>query len=64
MKIIMKKFYKITIEDSERYYTNLSKLCEQEDLKYTNVHHSVLRLKKGVWNNGICTVEILYFSGV
>lgn len=60
----MKKFYKITIGDSERYYTNLSKLCEQEQLNYTNVYHSVTRLKNGVWGDDNCKVFVLFFSGV
>lgn len=63
-QIIMKKFYKITIGVSTRYYTNLTKLCEQEQLNYVNIYHSVTRLKKGFWSDGNCTVEKLCFSGV
>ena len=60
----MKKFYKFTIGDSERYYTNLTKLCEQEQLTYSNVYHSITRLKKGVWSDDGIRVEMLFFSGV
>ena len=60
----MKKFYKIIIGDSERYYTNLSKLCENESLNYTNVYHSITRLKKGFWSDGTSSVTLLHFSGV
>ena len=60
----MKKFYKYQNGDNIRYYTNLSKLCEQEQLTYTNVYHSLKRLKKGFWSDGANNVTLLYFSGV
>jgi len=39
-------------------------LCENESLNYTNVYHSVTRLKKGFWSDGANNVTLLYFSGV
>ena len=60
----MKRFYKYEFELEERYYTNLSKLCKAEKLNYTNVYHSIKRLKKDVWNNDTVSVSVLFFSGV
>ena len=60
----MKRFYKYQNGEQERYYTNLSKLCKSENLNYTNVYHSINRLKKDVWNDDGVSVSVLFFSGV
>jgi len=60
----MKKFYKYQHELEARYYSNLTKLCKEEQLIYSNVYHSITRLKKGFWSDETNRVTLLYFSGV
>jgi len=60
----MTKFYKYQNGEIEQYYKNLTKLCKAEELNYTNVYHSIKRLKKDVWNNDTVSVSVLFFSGV
>lgn len=58
----MKRFYKYQNGDNIRYYTNLTKLCEQEQLNYTNVYHAVNRLKNDVWRCDGVSVSVLFFQ--
>jgi hypothetical protein len=59
----MKKFYQYQNGLDVRYYKNLSRLCENENLTYSNVYHSIVRLKKGVWSDNEIQVQVLFFSG-
>ena len=58
------KIYKYKDNAGERYYKNLTKLCQYEFLTYSNLYHSIIRLDKGIWENKLKTqsVKLLYFS--
>lgn len=56
------RFYRISKNGKERFYKNLKKLCENENLNYTNVHYELLRKNNLTYSQFDILIELKQFE--